>query len=237
MPPEFLTIENLCRYYVRGSHTVKAVDKVSFTINRGEFVAIVGSSGSGKSTILNLLAGLDTATSGEVAFEGKHFSKMSRKEIARYRAEQVGMVFQSFNLITHFDAAHNVAMALYFNHTPKKERLIKAKEMLTSLGMEERVTHKPADLSGGEQQRVAIARALVKQPSILFADEPTGNLDRENSVQISELLKKLNEDGLTIVMVTHDLPLARQYARRIIRMDYGLMIDDGPVKKSEGENL
>lgn len=212
---------DLCRHYKRGQHTVKAVDFVSIDIYKGEYLSVVGSSGSGKSTLLNLLAGLDTPTSGSIEYKGNLLSRMSRKELARYRAHKVGMVFQSFNLITHLDAVQNVAMALYFDNTPAAKRKQIAVETLEKLGLGDRLDHLPSDLSGGEQQRVAVARALVKNPEILFADEPTGNLDRENSEQITELLKEQNKRGLTIVMVTHDLELARKHSDRIIKMHYG----------------
>ncbi len=216
---------NLCRHYKRGSSTVKAVDGVDLQIYQGEYLAIVGSSGSGKSTILNMLAGLDTPTSGTVHVEDIDLFKMSKKEIASYRADQIGMVFQSFNLIPHHTALYNVEMALFFDNTPRTERTQKAKAMLESLGLGERLDHKPADLSGGEQQRVAVARALVKTPTVLFADEPTGNLDQKNTNQIAELLSDLNQKGLTIVIVTHDLQFAKNSADRIIRMDYGKIVE------------
>ena len=217
---------DLCRYYKRGEHTVKAVDVVSIDIVKGEFLALVGSSGSGKSTLLNLLAGLDTPSSGTIEYKGDDLSKMSRRELARYRAHKVGMVFQSFNLIQHLDAVENVSMALYFDDTPASKRKQIAVETLEKLGLGERLDHHPSDLSGGEQQRVAIARALVKKPEILFADEPTGNLDRENSNQIIGLLKEQNKEGLTIVMVTHDIDLAEKHSDRILQMDYGQVIKD-----------
>ena len=222
----WIETNNLCRHYIRGNHTVKAVDDVQLQIYHGEFLALVGSSGSGKSTILNLLAGLDTPTSGKIIADGKTLSEFSRKEFAQYRALKIGMVFQSFNLITHYTALKNVEMALYFDNTPKADRSPKAQAMLESLGLGDRLDHKPADLSGGEQQRVAIARALVKEPQVLFADEPTGNLDLDNSQQIAKLLKDLHNKGITIIMVTHDLQLAQKSAQRIIRMDYGKVVEE-----------
>jgi len=201
------------------------VDGVDLQIFQGEYLAIVGSSGSGKSTILNMLAGLDTPTSGTVEVDKTDLFKMSRKEIASYRADQIGMVFQSFNLIPHHTALYNVEMALFFDDTPKNERASKATAMLESLGLGERLDHKPADLSGGEQQRVAVARALVKNPQVLFADEPTGNLDHENTNQIAKLFSDLHNKGLTIVIVTHDLQFAKENADRIIRMDYGKIVE------------
>ncbi|MBD3257933.1 ATP-binding cassette domain-containing protein [candidate division GN15 bacterium] len=224
--------DNLRRFFRRGSHEIHAVDGVSIDVYRGEFLGIVGSSGSGKSTLLNLLAGLDTPTSGEIVVENTRLGRLNRRQLAAYRAKRVGMVFQSFNLLPHLTAEQNVAMALAFNNTPRGERLRIAREMLEQLGLGDRLDHQPSDLSGGEQQRVAVARALVKQPDILFADEPTGNLDQENADQIASLLTDLNRDGLTIVMVSHDLELVKRCAERKIRMHYGRIEGriDGPVQ-------
>lgn len=220
---------NLCRYYRRGQSEVRAVDTVSLEVRRNEFVSVVGSSGSGKSTLLNLLAGLDTPSGGVIEIDGISLSTRSRRELSKYRARRVGIVFQSFNLIAHYTAAQNVEAALLFNHTPSKERHRLAVEVLERLGLADRMTHRPADLSGGEQQRVALARAIVKHPEILFADEPTGNLDEDNSRHMVELLADLNRSGLTVVMVTHNLELACTYAQRIIRMHYGRVVDDAPA--------
>jgi len=226
---------DLCRYYRRGPHEIKAVDKVSLTVGRGEFVAIVGASGSGKSTILNLLAGLDTPTSGKVEIDGVELASLDRRQLAAYRAAKVGMVFQSFNLISHRTALANVELALYFDDTPRSDRRRRAAAMLERLGLGDRLDHRPADLSGGEQQRVAMARALVKAPQVLFADEPTGNLDLENSSQIASLLAELNQQGLTVILVTHDLELARRCAHRRIGMHYG-RIDDGSKSSGGGRD-
>lgn len=225
MPEPYISTTDLCRFYRRGPHVVKALDAASISIARGEFLALVGSSGSGKTTLLNLLAGLDTPTSGVVEFAGVPFSRMSRRELSAYRAHKVGMVFQSFNLIPHYTALQNVETALYFSNVTPKERTAMASAVLEQLGLADRITHRPADLSGGEQQRVAVARAIVKKPEIIFADEPTGNLDFENAGQISSLLLSLNKAGLTIVMVTHNLEMAQQYSHRTIRMQYGRVID------------
>ncbi len=224
MTSTFIETSRLCRTYRRGPHVVRAVDEVDLTVGRGEFLAIVGASGSGKSTILSLLAGLDTPTSGKIEVDGVALNSLTRRELSAYRARRIGMVFQSFNLINHHTALHNVELALFFNGTVRKERRHRAEEILDRLGLSDRLEHRPADLSGGEQQRVAMARALVKRPDILFADEPTGNLDRENSIQIASLLSELNAGGLTIVMVTHDMSLAERSAHRIVRMDYGRIV-------------
>ena len=230
----FLNTSDLCRHYHRGPQTVRALDGVSLTVDRGEFLSIVGSSGSGKTTLLNLLAGLDTPTSGTVELNGTPLTRMTRRQLSAYRAHNVGMIFQSFNLISHYTALQNVETALYFNGTTPRERRRLALEMLDRLGLADRTTHRPADLSGGEQQRVAVARAIVKKPEILFADEPTGNLDMENAEQLAHLLQGLHEEGLTIVLVTHNLELAQQYTRRTIRMQYGRIVEGGPVKLRRG---
>lgn len=221
----WLKTTDLCRWYRRGPQQVRAVDGVSLSVGRGEFLAIVGASGSGKSTMLNLLAGLDTPTSGKVEVDGCVLTGLTRRELSAYRAGKVGMVFQSFNLIAHHTALRNVEMALYFNDTQAKDRRLRATEILERLGLGDRLDHRPADLSGGEQQRVALARALVKRPEILFADEPTGNLDHVNSDQIGDLLAELNRQGLTVIMATHALDLARRLAHRTVKMDYGKLVD------------
>lgn len=222
----WIQTENLKRHYERGPQTVRALDGVDLQLNHGEFVSVVGSSGSGKSTLLNLLAGLDSPTSGRITVDGAALDSYTRKELATYRAQKIGMMFQSFNLLPYKSALENVEVALYFNGTPKGERRERSAEILTKLGLAERLTHHPADLSGGEQQRVALARALVKKPALLLADEPTGNLDQENTKQIGELLTELNRNGLTIIMVSHDLQLAQSLSQRIIHMNYGKIISD-----------
>lgn len=221
----YIQTHNLCRHYKRGQQVVKALDGVSVSVGRGEYLGIVGSSGSGKTTLLNLLAGLDTPTSGEVDINGVPLTSMSRRELSAYRAGKVGMIFQSFNLISHYTALQNVETALYFNGVPPAERTGLAGSALEQLGLADRLTHRPADLSGGEQQRVAVARAIVKNPEILFADEPTGNLDYENAGVISSLLTSLNKSGLTIVLVTHNLEMAKQFTHRTITMQYGHVVD------------
>jgi len=230
----FLTTSDLCRFYRRGPQTVRALDGVSLSVARSEFLSIVGSSGSGKTTLLNLLAGLDTPTSGTVDLNGVPLTSMTRRELSAYRAHNVGMIFQSFNLISHYTALQNVETALYFNGTTPKERRRRALEILDQLGLADRTTHRPADLSGGEQQRVAVARAIVKKPEILFADEPTGNLDLENAEQLAHLLLKLNHEGLTIVLVTHNLEMAQQYSNRTIRMQYGHIVQSGSAQPGGG---
>lgn len=238
----YLHTIDLCRYYHRGPQTVRALDGVTLTVGRGEFLGVVGSSGSGKTTLLNLLAGLDTPTSGSVevappkaGFDGVPLTSLSRRELAAYRAHKVGMIFQSFNLISHYSALQNVETALYFNGTSPKERHRLAAAILEQFGLADRLTHRPADLSGGEQQRVAVARAIVKKPEILFADEPTGNLDYDNAQQIISLLTSLNRDGLTLVLVTHNREMAQQYTHRTIRLQYGRIVESGMEKSPGGK--
>ena len=190
------------------------------------FLALVGASGSGKSTLLNLLAGLDTPTSGEITIEGVPLGSLGRRGLSRYRAKRIGMIFQSFNLIPHHTALRNVELAMYFNDTMPQERQRRATDILTRLGLGDRLDHRPSDLSGGEQQRVAIARALVKSPDLLLADEPTGNLDRDNAAHIAELITRLNRGGLTVIVATHDLVMAQAHAHRVIRMEYGKIIEE-----------
>jgi len=220
--------EALCRYFRRGKHEVRALESVSLEIGRGEFISLVGASGSGKTTLLNLLGGLDTPTGGSVEFDGVALASMSRRERSRQRARKIGMIFQSFNLISHYTALQNVEMALFFNGTPREDRRKLAGETLGQLGLSDRLTHRPADLSGGEQQRVAVARAIVKKPEVLFADEPTGNLDYDNSMVITSLLREFNASGLTVVLVPHNMDLAGQLSHRIVRMEYGRVVDTRP---------
>jgi len=230
----WLRTAELCRYYTRGSQEIRAVDRVDLEIERGEFIVVVGASGSGKSTLLNLAAGLDRPTAGHIEVGGERLDRLSRRELSRYRARKVGMVFQSFNLLPHHTALKNVEMALYFNGTPRRERRAQAHEMLERLGLGDRVDHRPGDLSGGEQQRVAIARALVKRPEMICADEPTGNLDEENSRSIVDLLVELNREDLTVLAVTHDTDMARRAASRILRMHYGRVTSDTSTPESSG---
>jgi putative ABC transport system ATP-binding protein len=231
----WIRTHRLCRYYQRGRHEVRAVDSVDLSIVKGEFLAVLGASGSGKSTLINLLAGLDTPTSGRIEIDNQNLSEFSTRALAEYRARRVGIVFQSFNLLVHHTALRNVEMALYFNGTARSERRRIAAAALERLGLGDRLHHRPIDLSGGEQQRVAIARALVKQPEVLFADEPTGNLDQENSAVITKILSELNREGMTVILVTHDLEIARQNARRIIKMHYGRIT--GPPAQPAGGAL
>jgi len=220
-----ITVSGLTRYYHLGASEVHALEGVDLTVLRGEFLSIVGASGSGKSTLLNLIGGLDTATSGDIETPAGRLNEMTSKELAYYRAHSIGMIFQSFNLIPHRTALSNVELALMFNGTPYNERYEKSAAILTRLGLADRLHHRPDDLSGGEQQRVAVSRALVKNPEILLADEPTGNLDKENSTAIAEILSDWNRSGGTVIMVTHNIDLAYDYSGRVLKMDYGRIIE------------
>jgi len=213
-----------------GATTVAALDHVSVAVKEGEFVAIQGTSGSGKSTLLNVLGGLDQATAGEVFFDSKSLAPLSKREMARYRRYSVGMIFQNFNLITTMSAEDNVGLALAFaglRGTPRKSR---AQELLERVGLSDCLTHRPTELSGGEQQRVAIARALANRPRVLLADEPTGNLDSTRAHELLALMREMVErDSLTILMVTHDHELATTFADRIVLMK------DGRVERMKEE--
>jgi putative ABC transport system ATP-binding protein len=214
-----LETENLTKHYTMGDAIVRALDGVSMAVSESEFLALLGTSGSGKSTLLNLIAGLDHPTSGTVRINGTDISTMSPEQLSRHRRENVGMIFQSFNLVSTMSALENVTLAMLFAGVPKIEREQRAAQLLESTGLAGRQRHRPKELSGGEQQRVAISRALANKPRLLLADEPTGNLDSRTSREIMELLKRLNErEGITIVLVTHDANLAAQYARRTITL-------------------
>jgi ABC-type lipoprotein export system ATPase subunit len=211
----------LTRRYKMGDTFVDALQGVDLEIGRGEFVALVGPSGSGKSTVLNLIGGLDQPTAGEIWIDGTELSASDEKTLTRHRRQHVGFVFQSFNLLPRLTAEENVALPLMFGGVPEKDRRARAQTLLERVGLAERLTHRPTQLSGGEQQRVAIARALVAQPALLLADEPTGNLDTTTGVEIMRLLKELNQDhDLTLLVVTHD-PEVATFADRIVRLRDG----------------
>ncbi len=217
---------NLGRSYKKGTINISALQGVSFEMHEGEFFSIVGKSGSGKSTLLNLIGGLDRATSGSIIFDGKELHKMSRTEMANHRRFSVGMIFQSFNLIQSRNAIENVELALTFGGVQRRKRREIAETLLRNVGLGERLTHRPDELSGGETQRVAVARALANNPKVLLADEPTGNLDSETSNDIISLLQDLNKNhGLSIIMVTHDLETAEKVSDRIIRLKDGKIVE------------
>ena len=223
--PVLLETRDLAKHYQMGGSTVRALDGVSLTVEQGEFVGLLGTSGSGKSTLLNLIAGLDRPTSGSLRIFDHDLAAMSRMDLSLHRRRNVGIIFQSFNLVPTMSAADNVALAMMFAGVPRAERDARAASLLEAMGLGGRQQHRPRELSGGEQQRVAIARALSNQPHLLLADEPTGNLDSRTSREIMTLLKDLNErEGKTVIMVTHDPSLAKQYAHRTITMLDGAIV-------------
>jgi ABC-type lipoprotein export system ATPase subunit len=225
--PAVLETRDLKKHYQMGAATVRALDGVSLTVQEGEFLGLLGTSGSGKSTLLNLIAGLDRATDGTLRIFDQDLARMSSMELSVHRRRNVGIIFQSFNLVSSMSAAENVALAMMFAGVPRAERDAHAAQLLESMGLGGRQRHRPRELSGGEQQRVAIARALSNKPHLLLADEPTGNLDSRTSAEIMALLKELNErDGKTIIMVTHDPSLAKQYAHRTVTMLDGAIVSD-----------
>ena len=227
--PAVLETQDLKKHYQMGTATVRALDGVTLTVGEGEFVALLGTSGSGKSTLLNLVAGLDRASAGTLRIFGQDLATMTPMQLTEHRRRHVGIIFQSFNLVTAMSAAENVALAMMFAGVPRVERDGRAAALLEAVGLGGRQRHRPRELSGGEQQRVAIARALSNQPRLLLADEPTGNLDSRTSREIMTVLKDLNErEGKTVIMVTHDPSLARQYAHRTVTMLDGAIVTDEP---------
>ena len=220
-----IRLQNLSRRYQMGTETIHALRDVSLEIQRGEYVAIMGPSGSGKSTLMNLLGCLDTATSGSYELNGTNVSHMDDNELAEIRNREIGFVFQTFNLLPRSSALRNVELPLIYSGMSFDDRRNVAMEALTSVGLADRVTHKPNELSGGQRQRVAIARALVNSPSIILADEPTGNLDSKTGDEIMALFEVLSKKGNTVFVVTHEEEVAR-HARRIIRIRDGLIASD-----------
>lgn len=219
--------EQLCRHYKMGETVIRAVDGVSLEVFSGEFVALLGSSGSGKSSVLNLIAGLDRPTSGSVVVNDRDLAQLSREELARYRLHTVGMVFQSFNLIASMTLAENVELPMRFAEIERGKRDSLAREALTRVGLQSRMSHRPSELSGGEQQRAALARALINRPQLLLADEPTGNLDSHTGTEIMDMVREFNEKlGMTVVMVTHERALAERYAQRLIFLADGKLVSD-----------
>ena len=220
-----------------GEAMIRAVDGVSLEVGAGEFVALLGSSGSGKSSVLNLIAGLDRPTSGSVVVQDRDLAKLSREELAKYRLHVVGMVFQSFNLISSMTLAENVELPLRFAEVERNQRMKLASEALERVGLGARMHHRPSELSGGEQQRAALARALINRPKLLLADEPTGNLDSRTGTEIMNMVCKFNRElGMTVVMVTHERGLAERYAQRMIFLADGKLIDDRPNVPAEAQS-
>lgn len=220
-----ITVKNLYKIYHIGDNKVRALNGVDFTIKRGQFCAIVGTSGSGKSTLLNMLAGLEKPTKGEIIIAGEHIETKSENQLVKFRREHIGFIFQSFNLMGTMNAVENVALPLTFQGVSKKERERRARKMVHLVGLDKYWDHRPNQMSGGQQQRVGVARALVVKPEIIFADEPTGNLDSNTSQEIMDLMRRVvKEHDQTLIMVTHDNHLA-SFADKIIRIKDGKIID------------
>jgi len=220
-----LRVRNLSKTYMQGKIPVHALNDVSFDVEKGEFLSIVGPSGSGKSTLLSMIGLLDKPTSGSVFIDDKEITKAKESEVPRLRREKIGFVFQHFNLIPTLTALENVDIAMRFARVPKSERKKRAVELLTQMGLADRMNHKPSELSGGEQQRTAVARALSNHPAIILADEPTGEVDTKTRDIIVKLLRELSEEGHTILVVTHDIAVAQQTGRIITMRDGGLESD------------
>jgi putative ABC transport system ATP-binding protein len=223
--------EHVSRHYQMGAALIRALDDITLEIRAGEFLALLGSSGSGKSTLLNLMAGLDRPTSGDIFAGGRNLRELAPTELARYRRETVGMVFQSFNLLPRMTLEENVELPLRLAEVDRAERAGRVREALRRVHLEKRLAHRPSELSGGEQQRAALARALVNRPALLFADEPTGNLDSATGEEIMHLLREIQQSlGMTIVMVTHERPLAERFATRIAAVADGKLLSDGVLR-------
>ena len=220
-----ITIEKMFKIYNPGENEVRALDGVELYIEKKEYVAIIGQSGSGKSTLMNMLGCLDIPTSGKYILNGQDVAHLSDDELSDIRNREIGFIFQGFNLIANLNALENVELPLLYRGVAKQERIRLAKEALKKVGLEKRMDHRPSQLSGGQQQRVAIARAIAQAPPIILADEPTGNLDSHSSKEIMQILKKLHEDGHTLILITHDNEIAAQ-APRIIRMRDGRVVED-----------
>ncbi len=229
MNNNIITIEHISKIYQVGTEEVRALRDVTLSIDANEYLAIMGPSGSGKSTLMNMLGCLDTPTQGLYNFKGKNVSAMDDNELAQIRNEEIGFVFQTFNLLPRSNALHNVELPLIYSGIPSYERKERAREALESVGLGDRVHHKPNELSGGQRQRVAIARALVTKPAIILADEPTGNLDSKTGEDIMKLFNLLHQKGNTIILVTHEEYIA-EHANRIIRLKDGLVESDGYVE-------
>jgi len=227
-----IQLDRVSRQYTMGGATIQAVNDVSLSVARNEFLALLGSSGSGKSTLLNLIAGLDRPTSGSIMAQGQYLAELTSIELARYRCNTIGMIFQSFNLLPRMTLEENIELPLRLAEVEREERPRRVREALERVRLTHRLGHRPTELSGGEQQRVAIARALVNRPKILLADEPTGNLDSATGEAILSLLRDVQRQlGMTIVMVTHERPLAERYAGRLAIMGDGKLLSASEIAK------
>ncbi len=222
---KLIELKKATRFYQMGESVVRALDGIDISVSEGDFVALMGPSGSGKSTAMNLIGSLDLPTNGSVHLSGNNIAGFEESDLAQFRGKKIGFIFQGFNLIPNLTAKENVMLPMLFQRTEKEKREEKAEELLKLVDLSDRGEHYPNQLSGGQQQRVAIARALANDPEVILADEPTGNLDSKTGDKVMEFLKKCNEDGKTIIMVTHDADLAKKYARTIY------MIRDGKVEK------
>ncbi len=231
-PGDVIVTNDLWKTYEMGDQQVHALRGLDIRIRHNEYVAIMGPSGSGKSTLMNLIGCLDSPTRGKYWLNGHDVSQLNDDELARIRNKEIGFVFQTFNLLARATSLHNVELPLIYNGTPAAERTVRAKEVLESVGLGTRMGHKPNELSGGQRQRVAIARALVNHPSIILADEPTGNLDSKTSVEIMALFDDLHANGNTIVLVTHEPDIA-EFAHRVISIRDGSVAADGPSKRAQ----
>ena len=221
-----LDLHDICKSYLQGKEPVPVLHDITLQVDEGEYLAIMGPSGSGKSTLMNIIGLLDKQTSGSYFFDGQDMAQCSDNQLSGIRNQKIGFVFQNFNLLPRQSELENVALPLLYAGVRKKDRLVRAKEMLTRVGLEDRVNFKPTQLSGGQKQRVAIARAMVSHPRLLLADEPTGALDTRSGEQIMELFAQLNAEGVTIVMITHELEIA-QHAQRIVTIRDGRLEQGG----------
>ncbi|MDF9843890.1 MULTISPECIES: ABC transporter ATP-binding protein [unclassified Paenibacillus] len=225
-----IKVENMIHRYVMAGESMTILKGLSFTIEHGEFVAIIGPSGSGKSTLMNMLGCLDIANEGDYLLDGQEVRKLSDNKLAQIRNEKIGFIFQNFNLLPKLSAVENVELPLIYRGVSHRERREVARNALIRVGLEERIDHRPSELSGGQQQRVAIARALAGTPPILLADEPTGALDSRTGKEVLQMIKELNEQGHTIILITHDLEIAEQ-AKRIIRIQDGSLVEDRRIAR------